>query len=1104
MRPCCACGSSAVWRSSPATRSRPASRPARELLAWLALHPGPHRRFELAQRFWPDVPEPSARASLRTTLHELRRALGAAATHLDVDRERVGLRDVWVDLRDLDPAELLAAGEPLAGIDRDWAIAARDEHRERIAGLLARLADEAGTPAEALPLGARARPPRPAVRGRRPPPDAPARRRRRPRRRDGRVRAPGDPARPRALGRSLARDPAPAGRDPHGRSPAARHGDGARRSAPTRARAPAPARDRAARRAVRRARRRARAARRRHPRARCCSPASPGSGRRGCSPRRRGSPTSAGPPCATGAATRSRSRRTSRSRRRSDRRRSRRCVDAADGERWRLFEAVAARLAGHRARARRPALGRRRLAAAARPPAPAPGGAARARRLPRQRDRPRAPAGGDARRPAPRRPARARRRRGPRRARGRAARARPPRAGGPRGARCTARPAATRSTSRRSSATSTRPTEREAAGPRGRQGGHRPPPRPARPGDRARARHRRGRGPRVRPRAARGGRSTPTRWTRSRRPRERRWCARSPAGPAATRSRTRSSARRSTRSSARPAARASTRARRRARGAPTPAGRARPPPPAGRAAAPTPRSPPPARRCARWPTRRRPRFCERGLDRPRRPHQQRAELLLALGEARLRAGENARRAFAEAAALARDLRRAGAAGPRRARLQRARRDDHRGRPRGGRAARGGAALLPGDHRLLGAAGDRDVLRVHARAAQGAAATRPCAAPAGTARRAAGRPRRPPRRAVERRNTSTSGSPRPDEMLELAIAHRDAERELQARNWLVLRPDGARRHRRTREAIDAHERLAAELRLPAYMWWGPMWRSTLAILEGRFDDAERLIEAVRRHRSPERPPLRGDPAVRARLEPRALPRARRRAARARDRPPGGVRLPLRLLLDAGRARPRRRGARADRLGRARRLRPPRRRHEPPGRARRAHAGDARARRPDARRRRPRRGCEPYADRNIPNGRGAAGYGGATHHVAVLEALLGRDARPRFEQALDRNLALGARALGGALPAPRWPSRRRGAAVLPWSGSAGACHPTDDACSPPSAGSWSAGAARARRLSSAAPGVAGRDRGCAPAIARPAPRRSRAARELRAYPRFLCLR
>src|SRR4051794_38886263 len=85
----------------------PASRPARELLAWLALHPGPQPRFELALRFWPDVLETSARASLRTALHDLRRALGDAAGHLTVDRERVGLSDVWVDVRELSPDELL-------------------------------------------------------------------------------------------------------------------------------------------------------------------------------------------------------------------------------------------------------------------------------------------------------------------------------------------------------------------------------------------------------------------------------------------------------------------------------------------------------------------------------------------------------------------------------------------------------------------------------------------------------------------------------------------------------------------------------------------------------------------------------------------------------------------------------------------------------------------------------------------------------------------------------------------------------------------------------------------------------------------------------------
>src|SRR4051794_28159241 len=112
----------------------PASRPARELLAFLALRGAPQPRLELAMRFWPDVPETSARASLRTTLHELRRALGDASTHLTVDRERVGLSDVWVDLRDDD---LALDGVPLAGIERDWAVAAREEHRERVVARLA-------------------------------------------------------------------------------------------------------------------------------------------------------------------------------------------------------------------------------------------------------------------------------------------------------------------------------------------------------------------------------------------------------------------------------------------------------------------------------------------------------------------------------------------------------------------------------------------------------------------------------------------------------------------------------------------------------------------------------------------------------------------------------------------------------------------------------------------------------------------------------------------------------------------------------------------------------------------------------------------------------
>src|SRR3954447_7116638 len=135
----------------------PASRPARELLAWLALHPGPHPRLELAMRFWPGARETSARASLRTTLHELRRAVGDEP--LVVDRETVGLAPAWVDALEVErlaregraeDALALCAGEPLVGIERDWASAARDAHRDRVAGLLTALAEGAPDSGSAL------------------------------------------------------------------------------------------------------------------------------------------------------------------------------------------------------------------------------------------------------------------------------------------------------------------------------------------------------------------------------------------------------------------------------------------------------------------------------------------------------------------------------------------------------------------------------------------------------------------------------------------------------------------------------------------------------------------------------------------------------------------------------------------------------------------------------------------------------------------------------------------------------------------------------------------------------------------------------------------
>src|ERR1700759_191008 len=109
----------------------PGSRRAPAVLASLALPPGPQPRGRLAARFWPDVLDESARASLRVALTELRQALGPAAGLLVATRETVALKgpDLKVDVRafqaaldDGDPVGALeACGIPiLDGFDEEW------------------------------------------------------------------------------------------------------------------------------------------------------------------------------------------------------------------------------------------------------------------------------------------------------------------------------------------------------------------------------------------------------------------------------------------------------------------------------------------------------------------------------------------------------------------------------------------------------------------------------------------------------------------------------------------------------------------------------------------------------------------------------------------------------------------------------------------------------------------------------------------------------------------------------------------------------------------------------------------------------------------------
>ncbi|HZR49889.1 MAG TPA: AAA family ATPase [Streptosporangiaceae bacterium] len=137
-------------RLSGATAGLPASRRARGLLGWLAVHPGAHHRSRLAGLFWPDVLEASARASLRSAMWALRPALGSC---LITSRDTVSLGgEIRVDVREF--RRLLAAGQTtealaladgglLQEMDDDWVLDAREELDRDVAGALAELTRQA-------------------------------------------------------------------------------------------------------------------------------------------------------------------------------------------------------------------------------------------------------------------------------------------------------------------------------------------------------------------------------------------------------------------------------------------------------------------------------------------------------------------------------------------------------------------------------------------------------------------------------------------------------------------------------------------------------------------------------------------------------------------------------------------------------------------------------------------------------------------------------------------------------------------------------------------------------------------------------------------------
>src|SRR5690242_15001024 len=120
--------------------------PVSRLLAVLALRPGPQDRETVAAKLWPGAAGPAARASLRTAVWALRKAIGDDA--LMASRTAVGLRpgQVTVDLADCRrraaagdaaAAATLCHAELLAGCADEWAEAARRQQRAELAETLA-------------------------------------------------------------------------------------------------------------------------------------------------------------------------------------------------------------------------------------------------------------------------------------------------------------------------------------------------------------------------------------------------------------------------------------------------------------------------------------------------------------------------------------------------------------------------------------------------------------------------------------------------------------------------------------------------------------------------------------------------------------------------------------------------------------------------------------------------------------------------------------------------------------------------------------------------------------------------------------------------------
>jgi DNA-binding SARP family transcriptional activator len=144
-----------------------ASDKVRALLAYLAVEADqPQRREKLAGLLWPDYPEASAHANLRSTLANLRQVIGdrsAVPTYLLISRQAIQFNraaSAWIDvvsftelsgladLTALEQAAELYRGDLLEGFSlgdaplfEEWALLNRERYRRLVMDALGRLAD---------------------------------------------------------------------------------------------------------------------------------------------------------------------------------------------------------------------------------------------------------------------------------------------------------------------------------------------------------------------------------------------------------------------------------------------------------------------------------------------------------------------------------------------------------------------------------------------------------------------------------------------------------------------------------------------------------------------------------------------------------------------------------------------------------------------------------------------------------------------------------------------------------------------------------------------------------------------------------------------------